>query len=82
VKDLESPEHRAMEREMLRKAREAARPRDRHHIDIAIALFFVAILLYAAGYAGASMLVVAGAVTELAAWRFLFLGSRREPGNK
>jgi hypothetical protein len=76
MKDLESPEQRAMEREMLRKAREKARPGDRHHIDIAIALFVIAGLLYAVGYAGISILVAAGAVTELVAWRFLYRMAR------
>jgi len=72
VKDLESPEHRAMERAMLQRAREAARPRDRHHRDIAIALFLVAGILYAAGFAGIGILIAAGAITELAAWWFFF----------
>ena len=72
MKDLESPEHRAMEREMLQRAREGARPRNRRHRDIAIALFVVAGILYAAGYAGVGILLAAGAVTELAAWWFLF----------
>jgi NhaP-type Na+/H+ or K+/H+ antiporter len=85
MKDLESPEQRAMEREMLRAAGERKRlgENDYIHIAISILLFAVAIVCYSLGYAGIAALVAVGLVTELAAWAFLLGGTRsRELGGK
>src|SRR5262245_59088812 len=81
MKDLESPEHRAMEREMLRDARERKRlgHNENEHIAVAIILFIVAAALYGVGSVVGAALFAAGVVVELAAWITLFDGNRPMP---
>ena len=81
MKDLESPEHRAMEREMLRAARESSRlgKRDYTHVSIAIVLFVIAAVLYLVGYSGVGALVAVGAIVEIGAWAILMNGGRSYP---
>jgi hypothetical protein len=79
VKDLDNPEHRAMEREQLRAAREHAKrgERDYSHIGIGIVLLLIAVVLYAVGSAWAAGLVVLGAILEIGGWAILFNGGRK-----
>jgi len=80
MKDLESPEQRAMEREMLRAAGERKRlgANDYTHIAISITLFAIAVICYAVGFSGVAALVAVGFVTELAAWAFLCGGNKSQ----
>ena len=81
MKDLDSPEQRAMERELLRAAREGqpSGARDYTHVGIAVVLFLVAITLYALGQGAWAGLVVLGAIAEIGAWAILMNGGRRMP---
>jgi hypothetical protein len=81
VRDLESPEQRAKEREMLRAAGERKRrgEHDYTHIAISVTLFAIAIGAYAVGYTGAAAFVAVGLLAEVAAWAFLFDGDRSMP---
>jgi len=81
MKDLESPEQRAMEREMLRAARERKQRglSDGSHIVIALGLFIVAGICSSLGYAGVAIFVLIGAVAEIGAWAMLLDGNRRMP---
>jgi hypothetical protein len=78
MKDLESTEHRAMEREVLRAARERSQSgRDYSNIGVAMVLFFLAGVLYVLGSAWVAGLFLLGAVFEIGGWATLLTGNRK-----
>ena len=81
MKDLDSPEQRAMERETLRAARDGQQSggRDYTHVGIAAVLFAVAITLYVFGQVAWAGLVAVGAIVEIGAWAILMSGGRTMP---
>src|SRR5260221_5680044 len=79
MKDLEAPEHRAMERDILRAAREGKRSgSDGAHIAIGVLLLIAAIVLQLIGYSGVAVLLLLGFVLEMAA-HVVFGANRRMP---
>lgn len=84
MKDLESPEQRAMEREMLRAARERKQRGlgDYSHIGVAMVLFLIATILYVVGSAWIAALVLVGGIFEIGGWAILLDGNRKMPSAK
>ena len=81
MRDLDSPEQRAKEREILRAARDEKHrgARDYTHVAIAGVLFLVAIVFYALGQGSWAGLVLLGAIAEIGAWAILMNGGRGMP---